>query len=164
MEKVIIDVREEDEYWSEHIENSIHVPLNEFQSKAKALIDNMNDREIVIMCRSGKRAKIALTQAVSLGLDKSAKLHVFEGGILEWKNQGKPTVASKPTHFPIMRQVQMVAGSSILISLILSKTVHPDLIWIASFIGAGLTFAGVTGFCGMAELLKFMPWNRTQKS
>jgi hypothetical protein len=23
----------------------------------------------------------------------------------------------------------------------------------------GLTFAGITGFCGMAELLNQMPWN-----
>ena len=27
---------------------------------------------------------------------------------------------------------------------------------------AGLTFAGVTGFCGMARLLATMPWNRRQ--
>ncbi|MCV4796509.1 DUF2892 domain-containing protein, partial [Escherichia coli] len=29
-------------------------------------------------------------------------------------------------------------------------------------VGAGLTFAGVTGFCGMARLLATMPWNRRQ--
>jgi hypothetical protein len=27
-------------------------------------------------------------------------------------------------------------------------------------VGAGLTFAGVTGFCGMARLLAVMPWNK----
>jgi hypothetical protein len=27
-------------------------------------------------------------------------------------------------------------------------------------VGAGLTFAGVSGFCGMARLLAVMPWNR----
>ncbi|HBT4793321.1 TPA: DUF2892 domain-containing protein, partial [Klebsiella quasipneumoniae subsp. similipneumoniae] len=31
-------------------------------------------------------------------------------------------------------------------------------------VGAGLTFAGVTGFCGMARLLAIMPWNRRQGS
>jgi hypothetical protein len=28
------------------------------------------------------------------------------------------------------------------------------------FVGAGLTFAGISGFCGMAHLLALMPWNR----
>ena len=26
--------------------------------------------------------------------------------------------------------------------------------------GVGLMFAGVTGWCGMANLLRMMPWNR----
>jgi hypothetical protein len=28
------------------------------------------------------------------------------------------------------------------------------------FVGAGLTFAGISGFCGMARLLAVMPWNK----
>ncbi|WP_245586965.1 YgaP-like transmembrane domain [Pelistega indica] len=28
------------------------------------------------------------------------------------------------------------------------------------FVGAGLLFAGITGFCGLARLLQGMPWNR----
>ena len=31
---------------------------------------------------------------------------------------------------------------------------------IAAFFGAGLTFAGATGTCGLALLLMKMPWNR----
>jgi hypothetical protein len=31
---------------------------------------------------------------------------------------------------------------------------------LSGFVGAGLVFAGVTGFCGMARLLALMPWNR----
>ncbi|MDG6745875.1 DUF2892 domain-containing protein [Staphylococcus aureus] len=30
----------------------------------------------------------------------------------------------------------------------------------SAFVGAGLMFAGVTGWCGMANLLRVMPWNR----
>jgi hypothetical protein len=29
-------------------------------------------------------------------------------------------------------------------------------------VGAGLVFAGVSGFCGMARLLAVMPWNRVR--
>jgi hypothetical protein len=31
---------------------------------------------------------------------------------------------------------------------------------IAGFVGAGLVFAGDSGFCGMADMLARMPWNR----
>lgn len=160
METVIIDVRENDEYKSEHIENSIHIPLGEFQNKAKSIFENMRGKEIVLMCRSGKRAKFAHDQAVTLGLDKIAPVSVFEGGILEWKNQNKPTVSATRNHFPIMRQVQITAGILILISTSLAITLHIGFLAIAAFVGAGLTFAGITGFCGMAKLLNLMPWNR----
>lgn len=31
---------------------------------------------------------------------------------------------------------------------------------LSAFVGAGLTFAGLTGFCGMGMLLLRMPWNQ----
>jgi hypothetical protein len=30
------------------------------------------------------------------------------------------------------------------------------------FFGAGLIFAGLSGFCGLAIMLSRMPWNRRQ--
>jgi hypothetical protein len=39
--------------------------------------------------------------------------------------------------------------------------VTPGFFALAGFVGAGLTFAGVSGFCGMARLLALLPWNRT---
>ncbi|WP_418733274.1 MULTISPECIES: hypothetical protein [Desulfovibrio] len=30
----------------------------------------------------------------------------------------------------------------------------------SAFVGAGLVFAGVTGFCGLGLLLARMPWNK----
>jgi rhodanese-related sulfurtransferase len=56
--------------------------------------------------------------------------------------------------------VQIAAGSLILLGLILSNVAAPGWIAITWFVGAGLTFAGVTGFCGMARLLAVMPWNK----
>ena len=35
-----------------------------------------------------------------------------------------------------------------------------DAFLLSGFVGAGLVFAGVSGFCGMARLLAWMPWNR----
>ena len=54
----------------------------------------------------------------------------------------------------------VTAGSLVLIGVVLSQVVAPGWIWLSGFVGAGLVFAGVSGFCGMARLLAVMPWNR----
>ena len=60
----------------------------------------------------------------------------------------------------IMRQVQITAGSLVVIGVVLAFTVAPAFIALSAFVGAGLVFAGVSGWCGMAKLLALMPWNR----
>jgi hypothetical protein len=42
----------------------------------------------------------------------------------------------------------------------LGVTVAPAFLILSAFVGAGLTFAGLIGFCGMAPLLALAPWNR----
>ena len=59
-----------------------------------------------------------------------------------------------------MRQVQIVAGSLVLTGVVLGALVSPGFYALSGFVGAGLLFAGASGFCGMARLLAFMPWNR----
>lgn len=61
---------------------------------------------------------------------------------------------------PLMRQVQIAAGALVLLGVILSQTIAPAWIALSAFVGAGLVFAGLSGFCGMARLLPLMPWNR----
>src|SRR5262249_20310665 len=61
---------------------------------------------------------------------------------------------------PVDRQVQLIAGSVVLLGVGLGVLVHPWFLGLAAFIGAGLTFAGATGTCGMALLLLRMPGNR----
>ncbi len=64
---------------------------------------------------------------------------------------------------PLMRQVQIAAGSLLLLGLILSNLVAPAWILLTWFVAAGLVFAAVSGFCGMAQLLALMPWNRLNR-
>ncbi len=160
MNSIIIDVREKDEFEAEHIENSIHIPLSEFKKRAPALFKTFFDKQVVLMCRSGKRASLAASEAASF--NEGVRVDVFQGGILEWKKQGKPTFTTKKAHLPIIRQVQLIAGSLVLIGTLLSYFVNPGFIFLAGFVGAGLTVAGATGFCGMAELLARMPWNKSR--
>jgi len=159
MSSVMIDVREKDEFDAEHVENSISLPLSSFDKQAPAILRTLRGHKVIIMCRSGKRAGLALQQAAAFS--DGAELEVFSGGILEWKNQGRATVAAKKAHFPIMRQVQLIAGSLVLAAALLTYFVNPAFVFLAGFMGAGLTFAGATGFCGMAEILARMPWNKS---
>jgi hypothetical protein len=48
----------------------------------------------------------------------------------------------------------------VLLGVVLGALVNPAFFGLSAFVGAGLTFAGATGWCGMAMLLKAMPWNR----
>ena len=58
------------------------------------------------------------------------------------------------------RQVRIAAGLMVVTSAVLGYFVHPAWIGLAAFVGAGLTFAGITDTCGMGMMLARMPWNR----
>jgi hypothetical protein len=48
----------------------------------------------------------------------------------------------------------------VLVATVLAVFVSFTWVYLAMFIGAGLTFAGATNICGMAVVLARMPWNR----
>ncbi len=60
-----------------------------------------------------------------------------------------------------MQQVQIVAGSLVLLGVVLGYLLNPAFFLLSGFVGAGLLFAGLSGWCGMALLLAKMPWNRS---
>ncbi|MFA6003507.1 MAG: rhodanese-like domain-containing protein [Elusimicrobiota bacterium] len=162
MDPVIIDVREQDEFDAEHVPGSIWVPLSQFARLAPGVLQAMAGKDILIMCRSGKRSAMAQTQIRQLGFGE-LKTEVFAGGILEWKNQGRPVHTGKACHIPILRQVQLVVGPVVLVCALLSLLVDVRFAWGAALFGAGLSFAGATGSCPLAEVLGRMPWNAGPK-
>ncbi|AHC45642.1 rhodanese-related sulfurtransferase [Achromobacter xylosoxidans NBRC 15126 = ATCC 27061] len=56
--------------------------------------------------------------------------------------------------------MQIAAGSLTLLGIMLGISVSPWFYALPAFVGAGLIFAGVSGFCGLARLLMKAPWNR----
>jgi hypothetical protein len=52
--------------------------------------------------------------------------------------------------------VQIAAGSLVVLGVLVSPWCYA----LSGFVSAGLIFAGITGTCGMASLLRLMPWNR----
>lgn len=61
---------------------------------------------------------------------------------------------------PLDRQVQLIVGIMLLATLMLAVLVNPAFVWLAAIPGIGLTFAGLTGSCGLAGILARMPWNQ----
>lgn len=154
---VVLDVREKEEFEAEHVVDSISCPLSQFDLLAPGILKNIKDGEVVVMCRSGNRAKIALNELRKFDFNQHKFSH-YEGGIIQWKNDGKE-VRGTGSVFPIMRQVQIVASSMIFFAFLSSKYISHDFIYLALMVGGGLALAGYTGICPMVYLLQKMPWN-----
>ncbi|TAJ09065.1 MAG: DUF2892 domain-containing protein, partial [Planctomycetota bacterium] len=110
----------------------------------------------VLYCRTGRRSAEAAERMLRAGWTEA---HHLSGGIEAWKAAGLAVVRDPHAPLPIMRQVQITAGSLVLVGCALGWLVHPAFYGLAAFVGAGLTMAGLSGWCGMAHLLERMPWN-----
>ncbi len=148
----VIDVREPMEFAAGHIAGSLNVPL------ARINQADLPKGPLVLVCHSGNRSAQALAQLMQQG--HPHPLTDLEGGVPAWQQAGLPLRKLKNAPLPLMRQVQIAAGSLVLLGLVLGTWVAPAWILLSWFVGAGLVFAGVSGFCGMARLLAAMPWNR----
>jgi hypothetical protein len=77
-----------------------------------------------------------------------------------WKAAGYATRVDRTKPIELQRQVQIAAGTLVLLGLLLAWLAAPQFILLSAFVGGGLVFAGVSGWCGMAQLLGALPWNR----
>ncbi len=153
-EALLIDVREADEYAREHILGSQLVPLSGFD---RADFPAAAGRKVVFHCASGNRTTLNAQAILTTGFDD---LYHLEGGLAGWKAAGYPVHFDKKAPISIMRQVQLTAGSLVVLGVVLAVLISPWFMALSGFVGAGLMFAGATGTCGMANLLGLMPWNR----
>ncbi|GIV02621.1 MAG: membrane protein [Fimbriimonadales bacterium] len=149
----MIDVRSADEYAAGHIPGAMNVPLDEIENR---LDDLSRLGPVLVVCQSGQRAEMACEL---IGRAHGGLLRL-DGGTDAWLQAGGPVVASRKVRWSLERQVRLGAGLLVLIGVTLGFLVHPGWFGLAGFIGAGLTFSGLTGFCGMAKILALMPWNR----
>ena len=111
---------------------------------------------MVIICRSGGRAKQAAERLSAAGI---TGLAVMTGGMLAWEGDGLPVRRGDIRTISLERQVRIAAGALVFLSSVLGYFIHPAWIMLAAFVGAGLVFAGVTDTCGLALVLARMPWN-----
>jgi rhodanese-related sulfurtransferase len=150
----LIDVRTPGEFEAVHIPGSRNVPLDVLREHTAELRAHL-DGPVVLICRSGQRAAQAGQVLAAAGL-RGAR--VLDGGVNAWQATGAPVRTGRP-RWDLERQVRLVAGGIVLIS-ILASVVVPPAKWVAGFIGAGLTFAALSGTCAMGMLLAKLPYNR----
>jgi rhodanese-related sulfurtransferase len=153
-EVLLIDVREPAEHRSESIAGACLIPLGDINAKTLP----STKKPIVIHCRSGKRSADACAKLLASNplLDVAS----LEGGIIAWGQAGYNVKKSGSSILPIERQTQIAAGFIAFSGTILGALLNPLFYILPGFIGAGLMFAGISGWCGMAKLLAKMPWNR----
>jgi rhodanese-related sulfurtransferase len=152
---VLVDIRDADEHAREHIPSARNVTLS--QIKENGLPRPLQAHAVIYHCRSGARTT---ANAETLLSAAQCEAYVVEGGLDAWRKAGFPIKADRRQPLPLMRQVQIGAGSLVVLSVALGYAVSPWFFVLAGFVGTGLLQAGVTGWCGMATMLQRMPWNR----
>ena len=155
-EKVrLIDIRTQAEYNRENISGAECILVEDLE-KHKF---NQED-EVVFHCQSGNRTKLVEHKLQQLNL---SKVYMLDGGLNAWKKAGQKTQVNTKAPLPIMRQVQIVVGFMVVLGVILALTVSPYFSLISAFFGGGLLFAGLSGYCGLANMLMFLPYNKPNK-
>lgn len=150
----LVDIREPDEFARAHVKGALNRPLSDFEA---AHLTVEPDGHVVFTCRSGMRTG-ANCDRLAARVDGQA--YVLNGGLDAWRAAGLPVAENRKAPLEMTRQVQIVAGGLALTGAVLGFAVDPLWHLLSGAIGAGLLFAGVSGFCGMANLLALAPWNR----
>ena len=153
---VLIDIRETDEFARSHVRGAQSHPLSTWE---KAHLNIEPKADVIFTCRSGMRTAGACDR---LAARVNGDAFVLDGGLDAWAKAGLPVETNADAPMEIMRQVQIAAGSLVLTGVIFGFLFTPAWFALSAFVGAGLTFAGVSGYCGMARLLMLAPWNRVK--
>lgn len=85
---VVLDVRTVAEFTEGHIEGAVNIDQsqNNFVEKARAALPS--EKTIAVYCRSGRRSANAAGKLADIGY----KCVNLKGGIIMWKEAGKPVI------------------------------------------------------------------------
>ncbi|WOC12100.1 rhodanese-like domain-containing protein [Gordonia sp. MP11Mi] len=82
-ERVLIDVREIDEWEQGHVRGAVHIPL----ADVPARIEEIDlDRELLVVCRTSGRSYRIMEYLLMRGIDGA----VVTGGMVAWQSADKP--------------------------------------------------------------------------
>ena len=127
----LVDVRSPSEFATGHIPGAVSIPMDQIESRVP---DLDRDGPIVLVCQSGKRARMVAGLLEPCGKD----LLVLEGGTSAWVKAGHPTVASARTRWSLERQVRLGAGLLVLTGVITGADNEFSLDLSCRLCGAGI--------------------------
>ena len=111
----LIDIRDSGERGQMRIPEARWIPLTGLEAGLKA---EPHQKIGIFHCRSGRRTQVHADQLAAVGYPET---YVLEGGIMAWKKAGYPVASDSGAPIEIMRQVQIVAGSLVLLGVILGS-------------------------------------------
>ncbi len=149
-----LDVRSALEFSQVHIKDSLNVPIDMLSSKVDEL--SLAKQSYIVLCRTGNRSPMAADMLMQSGI---YSVKVMDGGITGWQNERLPVIKGEGV-ISLERQVRVMAGSIVLLGILLSRFIHPWFIGISIFVSCGLIYAGLTDNCMMGMLLMKLPYNK----
>ncbi len=85
----VLDVRSPEEYASGHVPGAINIPYDQIASR---MAEVPKDQDVVLYCKSGRRAGIAAEVLAGQGYER---LQHLEGDIVAWVEKGRPLETPK---------------------------------------------------------------------
>ena len=150
----LLDVRSALEFSEVHIKDSINVPIDMLSAKINDL--SQSKQSYIVLCRTGNRSPMAADMLIQSGIHG---VRVMQGGMTRWQKEGLPVIKGEGG-ISLERQVRLIAGSLVLLGILLSWFVHWAFIFVSVFVSCGLIFSGLTDSCLMGMLLMKLPYNK----
>jgi molybdopterin/thiamine biosynthesis adenylyltransferase/rhodanese-related sulfurtransferase len=88
---LLLDVREHDEWDEGHLPGAVHIPRGSLESRVERITPD-RAAPIIVYCATGARSAFATKTLEEMGYENVANL---DGGIVDWKRSGLPTVVSE---------------------------------------------------------------------
>ena len=85
---LFVDVRSEGEYKQGHLEGAVLIPHTQVVQRVGELKEEGGDRDVMLICRTGKRSTLAAHMLFGLGY--GGKVYELKGGVTG--NEGIPLV------------------------------------------------------------------------
>jgi hydroxyacylglutathione hydrolase len=86
---LVIDVRSDREWNAGHVEDAIHIPLEELTKRTGEI---PRDRNVATMCEGGYRSALAASLLARAGVDRLSNV---TGGMSQWRTASTPHTASR---------------------------------------------------------------------
>ncbi len=83
---IVVDVREDKEFATGHIINSLHIPMSKVQERLTEL-EKHKSSPIIVSCRSGARSNSICGLLRKNGFENVSNL---KGGLIAWQNANMP--------------------------------------------------------------------------